>query len=463
MNDDLNHELKARFDRELAGLRTPATWSLRKRRSSPLRAAVTVAIVAALLVGATAGGLALRAARESQSAAPSAPTPTIAPSASPSPTRSAPGSPTPTPAPSPTSTLTPAERVTITATGTLRGDVAWVVRRTSVALPGSDRPGRYELVLVPLAGGDPRVAVVWELTGSRGGTAAPVPTARQQVSPDGRRFAFASESHHIVVVDLETGTARQITKDPDYFDDEPVWSEDGRKLAFRRARGGSDGGIWTMNADGTEPRRAIIGDPLRASSGEPVFDWTPDGEVVCYWELIDQYRCVHTADASLFTVVGNVNGQAPADWRTRSPRLVSASSQRGAGTAILAAEEPRSGTPPRTIATGPASEVEYLSPRWHPTADEVAYVEVRSSGGARPGPSIRLNVAPLTGSPRPLMTQGAPREPEWSPGGEEVLFLGGESNTSPVNIGLFAARSDGGTVRTVWLASDLVSLATRRY
>ena len=89
MSDDLDRDLKARFDRELARVRPPATWSLAKRRSSPLGVAVTVAVVAAMLVGATVGGLALRQARESQSAA--------VPSASPSPSRNGSARVTPSP------------------------------------------------------------------------------------------------------------------------------------------------------------------------------------------------------------------------------------------------------------------------------------------------------------------------------------------------------------------------------
>lgn len=96
MSDDLDRDLKARFDRELAQVRPPATWSLAKPRSSPLGIAIAVAVVAALLVGATVGGLALRDLRESQSAAvPSA-------SPSPSPDGTAPAAPSATATTGPT-------------------------------------------------------------------------------------------------------------------------------------------------------------------------------------------------------------------------------------------------------------------------------------------------------------------------------------------------------------------------
>ena len=96
MSDDLDRDLKARFDRELAHVRPPATWSLAPRRSSPLRVAASVAVVAALLVGATVGGLALREAREPRSATDPSPSP----SATPAPT----GSAQPSASPGPTAT-----------------------------------------------------------------------------------------------------------------------------------------------------------------------------------------------------------------------------------------------------------------------------------------------------------------------------------------------------------------------
>jgi len=101
MSDDLDRDLKARFDRELASVPVPATWSFRKRATSPLGLAATVAVVAALLVGATVGGLALRADRESRSGAVPSASPSPSPSASP--TGGAVASPIPTPTTAPAS------------------------------------------------------------------------------------------------------------------------------------------------------------------------------------------------------------------------------------------------------------------------------------------------------------------------------------------------------------------------
>jgi len=344
--------------------------------------------------------------------------------------------------------------------------VAWVVRQEDVPQPNANPALRFGLILVPLPGGEPRVVVEWERRRSVVGPALPTPAARRQVSPDGRRFVLATESRRIVLVDLETGSARQLTSDADFQDDSPVWSPDARAIAFRRSRGGLEAGIWSMGSDGTGLRRIVIGDPARVDPLTPVYDWSPDATAICYSEPLNEYRCVNVRDASHAFSDGNVADLAPADWRTRSPELVIAVSQRGAGASNLYATDLRRPGQSSTIASARAADAEFRSPRWHPTADEFVYVEVRSSGGARLGPSLALFVAVLGSAPRALGTGGVPREPEWSPDGEEVLYLGGESNTSPVNVAVFAARRTGTALRTVWLprtASTLVSLATRRY
>lgn len=355
--------------------------------------------------------------------------------------------------------------MTTHATGALRGDLAWVVRETSVPQANSNPSLRYELIAMPVSGGAERVAVTWERTQGIVGPATPRPVARRQLSPDGRHFAFAPTSRRIVVVELETGVAHQITNDAEYQDDSPSWSRDGTLIAFRRARSGLEAGVWVVSADGTGARRVILGDPQRVDGSLPVYDWTPDDELICYSEPLQQYRCVSMRDGAQAISDGNVSGPAPADWRRASPELVIATTQGGAGTSSLYALDRNLQGQPRVIATARAAEVQYLSPRWHPTLHEVAYVEARAVSGPAQGPILGLFAASLDGTRRALGTNGSPREPEWAPGGDEVLFLGGEGigTTSPVNIGLYATRSDGGLFRTVWLARGLVSLATRRY
>ncbi len=72
------------------------------------------------------------------------------------------------------------------------------------------------------------------------------------ISPDGKTVAFAY-CGDIFTVSANGGTAKQITSN-EAFDSHPVWSPDGRHIAFVSNREGSMD-VWVMDADGGVPHR----------------------------------------------------------------------------------------------------------------------------------------------------------------------------------------------------------------
>ena len=93
-------------------------------------------------------------------------------------------------------------------------------------------------------------------------------------SPDGRRIAFASRrrgSFDIYVMNAAGTGTRRLTDTSD-DDDNPTWSPNGRRLAFNRA-----GDIYVMSADGTGVRRVT-------ADMDPQTDpaWSPDGKWIAY-------------------------------------------------------------------------------------------------------------------------------------------------------------------------------------
>jgi Tol biopolymer transport system component len=100
-------------------------------------------------------------------------------------------------------------------------------------------------------------------------------------SPDDKEVAFLSDSGgraNLWIVNTETGELRQITheRDPDVAVGVPVWSPDGRSIAFVYSRGnpGFTFGVWLVGPDGSNLRQ--VANPGLGPA------WSADGQWVYY-------------------------------------------------------------------------------------------------------------------------------------------------------------------------------------
>jgi eukaryotic-like serine/threonine-protein kinase len=102
-------------------------------------------------------------------------------------------------------------------------------------------------------------------------------------APDGVQIAFLSDTGghgNLWVESTQTGELRQITfeDDPNVTVGVPVWSPDGRSIAFVSSKGhtGFDFGIWLVNPDGTDERNVA-----KQGLGQA---WASDGQWLYYAE-----------------------------------------------------------------------------------------------------------------------------------------------------------------------------------
>ncbi len=103
-------------------------------------------------------------------------------------------------------------------------------------------------------------------------------------SPDGRFLAFADqgpdeEPYAIFLVSVESLERHKLTAPPaEYLGDSyPVFSPDGKTLAFVRVVSAAVSDIYLLSVVGGEPRRLTFGNPWIIG-----LDWTPDGSEIVY-------------------------------------------------------------------------------------------------------------------------------------------------------------------------------------
>lgn len=120
-----------------------------------------------------------------------------------------------------------------------------------------------------------------------------------RISPDGSKIAFTYKGD-IYTVPTAGGQARLLTAQPNSLESEPVWSPDGKKIAFASDREGSND-IFIMDAEGGEATRLTSN-----SAAELPQAFSPDGKYVFYSASIQDAPSAHLFPAAWQTELYSV-------------------------------------------------------------------------------------------------------------------------------------------------------------
>lgn len=230
----------------------------------------------------------------------------------------------------------------------------------------------------------------------------------------------------IYVMNGDGTRVRRVTRTTTQWRDDPVWSPDGRRIAFAVTKPTPEG-IWVVDSKGSGLRRLTLG-------AAPT--WSHDGRRIAFerWDSVGDDPSLFTANADGRHVrrltgescgVGGCYDLGPS-W-----------SPNGRAIAFLRGVEPEiyvvasDGTGLRRLTRTP--DVEEERPAWSPDGRHLAYV-------ARRGSDIGLYVMRADGTARRRLTHGFHvNSPTWSPDGRTIAFSR--------NGDIYAVSVDGGGVR----------------
>ena len=174
-----------------------------------------------------------------------------------------------------------------------------------------------------------------------------------------REVVYLSDSGghgNLWIIDTETGASRQITSEqsPDISLGVPVWSPDGRQIAFYSFRAGT-GGYWLVNPDGGNVRNVVPSGGWAA--------WSRDGRWLYYTEVtpgfgqrnIKKIRAEGGPAVAVRSEEGNIGPAISPDGSTLY-FVVEKPTQTGGSDWEIRAATPESG-PSRVLAQIPARRI----------------------------------------------------------------------------------------------------------
>jgi Tol biopolymer transport system component len=232
----------------------------------------------------------------------------------------------------------------------------------------------------------------------------------------------------------------------------PVWSPDGRWIAFARRPDGSNirSQIYVVAADGSNLRN--ISNQTTAFDWSPT--WSPDGRRIAFQS--DRHNPATATCCVTSLYVMNADGsdltRLTTDWNDKLPRwspdgttIAFMSSRNGGINHIFAMNA--DGSNVRQLTTVGTDR----KPVWSPDGTRIAFEATRDSAmmGTMSPMGTGISVMNADGSGQMTVGQGLTTFmiPTWSSDGRQIFFCGAQTATSKMH--LYAVAMSGGAIRLV--------------
>ena len=250
------------------------------------------------------------------------------------------------------------------------------------------------------------------------------------ISPDGRRVVFVRRNiieaenrrHTELWISPSDGSAPAVRlTSADSNASEPVWSPDGKLLAFRSDRKGPkvDGEIWFLHTDVSPSERDAF--QISGVGGLPIF--SPDNRFIAFTKETPPPPAVHAESPFEKQLDQRFKGKIY-DWMNI----------RFDGRGYLADPRDPHATPPKELYVvsregGAAKQLTHLNvdvraPRWRPDSGALAFIADSHQRDEYSYERADLWIVDLQGQVRRLTDDGFQyASPVWSPDGKNLAFL----------------------------------------
>ncbi|MBM3450764.1 MAG: S9 family peptidase [Armatimonadetes bacterium] len=269
------------------------------------------------------------------------------------------------------------------------------------------------------------------------------------LSPDGRTICFVQTwvehdaekdeqvyRSHLWLVPADAGEPRQLTRG-NHRDSAPVWSPDGRRLAFLSTRGGDEKQLWSIEVDGGEARALVS-----RRGGVAGVAWSPRGDRLAFVGKVGADPLDDEPDkekakrkrANRVKVITRMRYKAEGEgyWDGKWRHVFVVDANGGAPVQVT------------------AGDFDHVQPAWSPDGQALAYV-------ANPSPDADFTnvtdvwvIAAAGGGARRISTSlGPSADPAWAPDGRQIAYFGHDNqHMGATNPGLWVAAADGSGTRS---------------